>query len=309
VAETRSILVTGASSGIGRHLVETLAGLGHRVHATARKSSDLAALGRIESVNPIALDVRDPAQVEAARDAIQLEGRGLHGLVNNAGVGGLGPLPSFSDEDLRDQFDVNVFGPHRVTNAFLPLLVERGGRVVNIGSQGGMLTGRYYGAYCMTKHALEAYTTALAEELEPHGVGVSIVQPGGIVSEIGEKSHAGTAERLEGAPPPFDEECQALLEAFAKAPEAEPDADAPESAVNRKPSPPDIVTDAVLDALFSETPKLRYLVGTRWEGDRVLAALAERLVEANDSPSMGRSREELVDLLDRALERRAQDAY
>lgn len=306
MAVARSILVTGASSGIGRDLVETLARLGHRVHATARQADDLAALARIENVSPLELDVRDPALVQAARDELVQAGKGLDGLVNNAGVGGLGPLASFRDEDLRDQFEVNVFGPHRLTNAVLPLLVQAGGRVVNIGSQGGMITGRYFGAYCMTKHALEAYTTALAEELEPHGVAVSIVQPGGIVSEIGAKSQPGTTARLEQAPPPFDEECRALLESFAQPPAPDPEGE--ESAENRKPSRPSLVTDAVLDALFSEEPRKRYLVGTRWEGDRMLRALSERLVEANDSPSMGRSRDELIDLLDGALGRSEPDA-
>jgi len=302
----RSILVTGGSSGIGRHLVETLAAGGHRVHATARRAKDLRALSQIEGVSPIELDVRDPELVEAARRRIAGEGRGLHGLVNNAGVGGLGPLASFTDEDLRGQFEVNTFGPHRMTNAFLPLLLESGGRIVNVGSQGGVITGAFYGAYCMTKHAMEAYTTALAEELAPHGVSVSIVQPGGIVSEIGEKSQPGTTARLEGAPPPFNAQCRAMLDAFARAPTA--DADADESAVNRKPSPPDIVTDAVLDALFSEAPKLRYLVGTRWEGERVIAGLLERLVGANDSPSMGLTRDELILGLDAVLGNASPDA-
>lgn len=301
MTSTRALLVTGASSGIGRHLAETLAGLGHRVHATARRDEDLESLSGIAGVNPIRLDVKSAAEVEAARAAIAAEGRGLAGLVNNAGVGALGPLASFTDEDFREQFEVNVFGPHRLTNAVMPLLVESGGRVINIGSQGGMITGRYYGAYCMTKHALEAYSTALSEELAPHGVGVSIVQPGGVVSEIGRKSQPGITSRLGNAPPPFEAECRDMLEALRFPADAEPDTDAPESAENRKPSPPDIVTEAVLDALFSDAPKPRYLVGTRWEGDRIVSGLLERLVQANDSPSLGYTRDELVARLDAAL--------
>lgn len=302
VTAARSIFVTGASSGIGRHLAETLAARGHHVHATARRPDDLEALAGIPNVTPVELDVRSASSVARLPALLTEAGRGLDGLVNNAGVGGIGPLAAFSDDDLRDQFEVNVFGPHRLTNALTPLLAESRGRIVNVGSQGGVITGRYYGAYSMTKHALEAFTSALAEELQPHGVSVSIVQPGGIVSEIGPKSHAGTLARLAQAPPPFTDECRALLEAFTQAPESEADDDAPESAVNRKPSPPDIVTEAVLDALFSERPRRRYLVGTRWEGNRVIQALLERLAEANDSPSMGLARDELVARLDRALE-------
>jgi NAD(P)-dependent dehydrogenase (short-subunit alcohol dehydrogenase family) len=234
---------------------------------------------------------------------VRSEGKGLYGLVNNAGIAGIGPHACFSDQDLRDLFDVNVYGPHRMTNAFLPLLLESQGRIVNIGSQGGMITGRYFGPYTMTKHALEAYTESLAAELEPHGVGVSIVEPGGIVSEIGAKSDAANRARLGRAPAPFREEARALLESLDQ--DDAFDENEPESAANRRPSSPDIVVEAVEDALFSLHPRRRYLVGTRWEGNRVVHALLERLLDANESPRHRYSREELIALLDEHLEDRA----
>jgi len=198
---------------------------------------------------------------------------------------------------------VNVFGPHRVTRALAPLLVESRGRVVNVGSQGGMLAMGGFGPYTMTKHALEAFTTALADELAPHGVEVSIVQPGGFVSAIGEKAWPGTQARLERTPPPFDGDARRFLDAL-RAPAA-PREDEPESATNRKPSPTSLVTDAVLDALFAARPRRRTLVGTRWEGERVVRALLERLVEADECPALGLGRAELVARLDAALARRA----
>ncbi|HNT26317.1 MAG TPA: SDR family oxidoreductase [Anaerolineales bacterium] len=301
---TAPILVTGASTGIGNCLVRYLAGRGHTVYATARKDIDLQALGQIEGVIPLGVDVRQPGQVQAAVQEVVERGLGLYGLVNNAGVGVLGPFSTWTDEEMFDIFDVNVFGPHRMTNACLPLLLAAKGRIVNIGSQGGMITSRYYGPYTMTKHALEAYTTALHEELWPHGVMVSIVQPGGIVTNVGENSFSGTKAHFERAEPPFREDAEQVLVGF-EAPETPRSEDEPESAANRKPSSPEIVAAAVYDALFSAQPKLRYLVGTRWEGMRVLNALVERLLDENDNPVHNLDRDELVKLLDEHLARRS----
>ena len=294
------ILVTGASSGIGAHLAQTLAQRGHLVYATARKPADLARLGQVENIIPLRMDVCDSAQVQEALATVQGAGRGLYGLVNNAGAGQLGPLSAWTDEEIRQIFEVNVFGPHRVTNAFVRLLIEARGRIVNIGSQGGMITSKYYGPYTMTKHALEAYTVCLNEELRPYGVWASIVQPGGIISEMGRNSFPGTLAHFQNAEPPFKEEAEAVLASFSQPPEPVGE-DEPESASNRKPSSPAIVTEAVCDALFSEKPRLRYLVGTHWEGNRVIHALLQRLVDENDNPQHNYSRDQLIALLDEHL--------
>jgi NAD(P)-dependent dehydrogenase (short-subunit alcohol dehydrogenase family) len=299
------IFVTGASSGIGRSVAEYLAGRGRLVFATARKTEDLQALGQIPNVIPVPLDVRDPAQVQTARERVEAEGRGLYGLVNNAGLGGLGLCSTWTDDELRDIFEVNVFGPFRLANTFLPLLAQAQGRIVNIGSQGGMITSRYYGPYTMTKHALEAYTTALNEELRPYGVWVSIVQPGGVITKVGANAFPGMLARFQRAAAPFVEEAQQVLDSFER-PGPAPDPEAPESAANRKPSPPEAVAEVVYAALFAERPKLRYLVGTRWEGNRVLNALLERLLDENDNPQHNYSRDELIALLDEHLARRNQ---
>jgi NAD(P)-dependent dehydrogenase (short-subunit alcohol dehydrogenase family) len=293
---SRPILVTGASSGIGNDLTRSLAGQGHTVYATARQDEHLAELARIENVVPVFMDVRDPDMIMDALRLITRRGGGLYGLVNNAGIGELGFCSTWNDQDLIDIFDVNVFGPFRLTNACLPLLLESHGRVVNIGSQGGMISKKYYGPYTMTKHALEAYTVALGEELASHGVKVSIVQPGGIVTNIGNNSQPGTVARFKRAEPPFREEARAILESFNQ-PAPGPDETAAESENNRKPSPPEIVTRAVEEALFSETPKQRDLVGTKWEGDRVIHALLDKLLDENDNPQHNYSQVELTALL------------
>lgn len=294
----RPILITGASSGIGNALAHHLVSRGHRVYATARRESDLAALGEIENVRPIRLDVRNAQDVHDARRRVESDGLGLYGLVNNAGIGPLGLFSTWTDEELRDLFEGNVFGVHRMTNAFLDLLLQAKGRIVNIGSQGGMITKKHYGPYTMTKFALEAYTEALDAELAPYGVRVSIVQPGGIVTQAGRNAMPATIAHFQRAVPPFVAEARLVLASFEAPP---PPTDGPESETNRRPSSPQIVVDAVEDALFSAVPKLRYLVGTKWEGDRVIHALIQKLLDENDNPQHSYTRDQLVALLDRHI--------
>ncbi len=296
----KSILVTGASTGIGYDISRHLGELDHLVYATARKTEDLDKLAELNNVVPMRLDVSNPGQIRAAVSFIENRGTGLDGLVNNAGLGSLGPFYTWNETELKQLFDVNTFGPWRVSNAFLGMLLESQGRIVNIGSQGGMITQKYFGPYTMTKHALEAYTTAMREELEPYGVHVSIVQPGGVESNIGPNALPGIIERFKRAGAPFIKEAEAVLSSIEN-PKPPASAEAPESAENRKPSSPIIVSEAVSHALFSESPQNSYLVGTRWEGDRVINALLRRLVQANQSPGLNYTREELIVLLDKYM--------
>lgn len=241
----RRVLVTGAGSGIGKCITHFLAERGHAVYATVRKRVQADELAMVEGVVPLLLDVTEVGQIDAAVKEVAGRGGGLDGLVNNAGIGELGMLSTWNDTDLRHIFEVNVFGPHRLTNAFLPLLIASGGRVVNIGSQGGMLSKPYFGPYTMTKHALESYTETLHHELKPYGVSVSIVQPGGIASGIGAACLPGTLARTQRAKPPFVDEAEQLIRALTAEPPEGPDVS--ESETNRKPSPPEIVAVAVYE--------------------------------------------------------------
>ena len=219
----------------------------------------------------------------AAAAAVDAAGQGLLGLVHNAGVGGIGLLPSWSDRDVHDLFDTNVFGPHRLTRALLPALLAAQGRVVCIGSQGGSITAPFMGPYSMSKHALEAFAACLRQELAPHGVAVTIVQPGAVATDIGDNGRVANIARLKATPPPFDEAAGAALKSLlAPTP---PRADEAESASNRRHAAPAAVAAVVMEALFDAQPQLRYLVGTRWEGDRVIAELTARLLDAAQSPS------------------------
>ncbi len=174
----RSVVVTGASSGIGRACALDLAKNGFRVFAGVRKSKDAAEL-RAEggdALVPVEIDVTKKATIDAARDRVgaAVVPGGLDGLVNNAGIGNTAPVEFVSEEDLRHHFDVNVFGPITVTQAFLPLIHRAVGRIVNIGSVGSHVTMPFGGALCASKSALQSLTDALGLELRPFGIHVCL---------------------------------------------------------------------------------------------------------------------------------------
>ena len=166
----KAILITGASTGNGRMLAGTLAAKGYFVYAGARKDKDLKALNAINNIQSIRLDVTIQTEIDAAVNTITESGRGLYAIVNNAGVGLMAPLIEAEEGDIDFIFDVNVYGPYRISKAFAPLIIESKGRIVNIGSIAGFQTRSFYGPYSMTKHALEAFTDALADELQRFGV-------------------------------------------------------------------------------------------------------------------------------------------
>ena len=194
-AETpqKAVLVTGASTGIGRKITERLAAGGHFVYAGARKEADLKELDAIKNVQAVRLDVTDSKDIAAAVEVITKAGRGLYGLVNNAGVGISGALTDTKEEDFDFLMQVNLYGPYRITRAFAPLIVTEKGRITTIGSISGILAGRNSGVYSMSKHAVEAFADSLAAEMAPLGVRVSVIEPGNYNSEIG----GSAAKRLD----------------------------------------------------------------------------------------------------------------
>jgi NADP-dependent 3-hydroxy acid dehydrogenase YdfG len=194
----RTILITGATSGIGRDAALRLARAGHLVLAGGRRADALASLARDARgrVEPLALDVTDPDSVEAARRLVERRtgGRGLDVLVNNAGFALPGPLETLAERDLRALFDTNVFGLLAVTRAFLPAMRQRGrGRVVNVGSIMGRVAMPMLGAYNASKHAVAAITEALRMELAPLGITVVLVEPGAVRTGFAARALAGLA--------------------------------------------------------------------------------------------------------------------
>jgi NAD(P)-dependent dehydrogenase (short-subunit alcohol dehydrogenase family) len=243
------ILVTGATSGIGRQAALDLARAGHRVFATGRRKEALAKLAeeaRGARLETIVLDVTSEPSVRAARAAV-LEatgGRGLDALVNNAGYGAMGPLEEISDEALRAQYDTNVFGLMSVTRAFLPEMRKRGfGRIVNVSSVGGRMTFPMMGAYNSTKYAVESLSDALRVELRPFGVAVSLIEPGAIRTEFADVALGTVPEAARSPYAPAMAEAEAMRQKF----------DA--TAVG-----PEIVGRAIRRAIESRRPSARYVV-------------------------------------------------
>lgn len=268
----KAVLVTGASTGIGKRITEYLAGRGYFIYAGARKDSDLKALAAIKNVQPVQLDVTKPEDIAAAVDMISQGRRGLYGLVNNAGVATFAPLVDTSQEEFDLVMDVNVTGPFRMTKALAPLLIASRGRIVTIGSDAGILGIEDMGAYCMSKHAMEAFTDVLAEEMQPHGVRVSVVEPGGYNSEI-----VRSAAKRVGK-------------------DAEP-------AVNGSSGRDPIqVARAVERALFEPYPKRRYLVvASEPEAEATIRKQIEQLAQLNEGHKYTYQREVLIRMLDAAL--------
>ena len=184
----KTVLITGTSTGIGRACVERMAADGWTVYAGVRKQADGddVASSIAGDVRPVILDVTKPEQLDAviARLRDDLGGRGLDGLVNNAGVAFGGPIETLSDEEWQRHFDINVFGQVRVTRELLPLIMEAKGRVVNIASIAGRVGTAMFGPYAAGKHALEAFSQALRFEMEDFGVKVACVEPGEVKSAI-----------------------------------------------------------------------------------------------------------------------------
>ncbi len=195
-----TILITGASSGIGRDAALALARAGHHVIAAARRLPALEALrdeAPTGTITPLQLDVDDPASIAAAALRIDelTSGRGLDALVNNAGFATAGALAELSDADLRAQFETNVFGLMAITRAVLPAMMARGsGRIVNVSSVSGRVPAPVLGAYHASKYALEALSDALRMEVAAFGVQVVIVEPGTIRTEFASRTMSEVAK-------------------------------------------------------------------------------------------------------------------
>lgn len=293
-AVQRAVLVTGASSGIGRNITERLAASGYFVYAGARKDKDLAELDGIDNVKSVRLDVTVQAEIDAAVAFIRKEGRGLYGVVNNAGVAVFSPMNETPEQDIDFVFDVNIYGPYRVNKAFAGLLVESKGRTTTIGSISGFISGANSGTYSMSKFAIEAYTDALAAEMADSGVLVSVVEPGGYKSRIREKVtiHRLGVDSTDAAM--SDEQKKSLQQAIER---------------NASLKEPDEVSDAVMRALFDDAPKLRYMVvPNEGEAELTIKTALGRAVQLNADQPYSYDREELVAMLDALLAEQAKPA-
>jgi len=289
ISGQKAVLITGASSGLGRSMTEMIASKGYFVYAGARKDKDMKELNAIENVQAVRLDVTKQEQIDAAVKTISDAGRGLYGLVNNAGVVVLMPLVETDEEDFHFQMNVNVYGPYRVTRAFAPLIIESKGRISTIGSISGTLSSATWGPYSMSKHAMEAFSDALADEMKRFDVKVSLIEPGTYQSKIG----ASAVKRMK-------QREQSLDGSEFKA-EMEEGVDWLTTTLAQSGDPNE-VAETVMQALFDDNPNPRYLIvpnqeQAQWTINRAI----QRMVEQNNDQKFSYSREALIEMLDKAL--------
>jgi len=251
-----AVVVTGASTGIGRATALHLGMLGFDVFAGVRRESDGERLASEGSggVTPVILDVTDADSIEAAARRVTeaVGGAGLRGLVNNAGISQPAPVELLPLDALREQLEVNVVGQIAVTQAFLPLLRRARGRIVNVSSIGGRVASPTLGAYAASKFAIEALSDSLRMELHPWGIHVSVIEPGSIRTEIWRRGIDAGNSIQERIPDERRELYAPLTGGVRRLAERLQD----------RAIPPERVADRIAHALTARRPRTRYLVGT-----------------------------------------------
>jgi NAD(P)-dependent dehydrogenase (short-subunit alcohol dehydrogenase family) len=270
-ATAKVVLITGASSGIGKEAARTLKKAGSVVYGAARRSEMMKDL-ESDGIRVLQLDLTDEDSVEACvKSIIEREGR-IDILVNNAGYGSYGAIEDIPISEARRQFEVNLFGLARLTQAVLPSMrAKRFGRIVNISSIAGKIYTPFGGWYHATKFALEGFSDCLRLEVEPFGINVVVVEPGGIKTEWGTIA-AEHLRKTSGS--------GAYAEAANKA----------ANSMRRRYqgdrlSPPSLIADVILEAVVARKPRTRYAVGfgakpmlvmRRWLSDRMFDQLIKR---------------------------------
>jgi NAD(P)-dependent dehydrogenase (short-subunit alcohol dehydrogenase family) len=271
---TKAVLITGASTGIGRATALHLDAAGWRVFAGVRKEADAESLRQAgsERLVPLMLDVTDAGQIAAAAERIGAEvgAGGLDGLVNNAGIAVPGPLETLPVDDFRRQIEVNLTAHVAVTQAMLPALRTARGRIVFITSIGGLMAFPMFGAYHAAKFGLEAVGDVFRRELRPWGIKVAVIEPGSIATPIwqrGEEAVDALAGRArEGHADLYGRAIESYREVARK--------------TGARGIPAEKVAVKIEHALSARRPRTRYLVGADARGQAFAAwLLPDRLLD------------------------------
>jgi NAD(P)-dependent dehydrogenase (short-subunit alcohol dehydrogenase family) len=279
--ETRTVLVTGASTGIGRLTALRLAHAGWRVFASVRNGTDVEALvsGTGTAITPLLFDVTDAAGIaDAARRIDEAVGEaGLSAVVNNAGIAVAGPLEFMPLEQLQYQFEVNVIGQVAVTQALMPALRRARGRILFVGSVAGRSPMPFIGPYAASKAAIDAIATALRVEVRPWGIAVSVIEPAAFASSIWGTSLERAEGFLSEGPPQLEAYYGVTLEAVRRL-------------VRRAGTarPPHPVAATIEKALLARNPRARYLVGRGARSRVLLEMLPVRIRDAIIAASLRR---------------------
>ena len=276
VHRREAVVVTGASSGIGADVAALLAREGFLAFAGVRNDADAARVATLhEFVRPLRLDVTDPVSIAEAAQTVATGGHVLRAVVGNAGIAVAGPLEFLAVDELRRQFEINVFGALAVAQAFLPQLRVSRGRLVFVGSISGRLAVPFIAPYSASKFALRALVDAMRVELRPAGIAVSLVEPGSVKTPIWQKGRDSREALLAALPPKALEYYAAEIEAvFAQITREE-----------RAAMPVSDVSRAVLHAVTARKPKASYLLGASARAGSIVAllppALRDRAVRAS----------------------------
>ncbi len=276
IGDNRAVVITGASTGIGATCALHLDRLGFVVFAGVRKSEDGVALQKASSdrLVQLELDVTDLTTIRKSHTVVleATKDRGVFGLINNAGIAVVGPLEAVPISDFRQQLEVNVIGQVAVTQAFLPLIRQARGRIINMGSIAGRAVTPLMGPYSASKFALEAITDALRLEVQQWGIHVSIIEPGAIATPIWNKSAIEAAERETAIETELRTLYKPVVAAVRKV----------VGEASKRAISPAAVAKVVEAALTAPSPKTRYLVGT----DAKLRALMAKLLPDRVSDRM-----------------------
>ncbi len=256
----KRVLITGASSGIGRSCANYLSGQGYRVFAGVRKPEDAEAF-RGSGIEPVIIDVTDEESIAAAVAYMDKVAGGLDCLVNNAGIAPTGPLETVPVAKIRQLMEVNLIGLLAVTRAFLPMLRASKGRIVNMGSSAGILAAPGWSSYAASKFGVEAVTDSLRLELKSFGIRVSVINPGIIETPLWSKG-TPVQHQVDEIDPEIKTIYAPLIRSFTGLFES-PNA-----------IPAEEVAKAVAHALGAKRPRYRYLVGT-WSDVKGMALLAK----------------------------------
>jgi NAD(P)-dependent dehydrogenase (short-subunit alcohol dehydrogenase family) len=249
-SKPRSILITGASSGIGLCAAQSLCHRGYQVIAAVRKREDMSRLEQ-EGIEAVQLDLANSASIQTAVDKTleRTQGR-LYALFNNGAYGQPGAVEDLSREMLREQFEVNLFGPHELTRCIIPIMRTQGyGRIIQTSSVLGLVALKYRGAYNATKFALEGLSDTLRMELAGTGIEVILIEPGPILSRFRENAYAAYKRHIDWENSPH----RATYEAIERRLQTE-------GAVVPFTLPPEAVVKSLVQALESSRPKLRYYI-------------------------------------------------
>jgi NAD(P)-dependent dehydrogenase (short-subunit alcohol dehydrogenase family) len=266
----KAVLITGASTGIGKATALYLADKGFKVYAGVRKDDDIKKLNETGSQNifPIIIDVASSESINnALNQIIKNEGKELFGLINNAGIGCGGALEATFSQDIQNVFNVNVIGMMEVTKAFLPLLRNAKGKIVNIGSTASFLSVPGASVYSASKFAVRALSDSLRRELHPFDIDVVMVAPGAIESEIWNKSIEQKKAMRETIDPVLSE-LYAPLRKFGD-----------KMANELKKIPAIEVAKAVEEVLKTDKPKPVYVVGKDIKAARKVSRLPAALID------------------------------